>query len=102
MDTPKNIAAALSRIKQITEKRHADIVQSKEIARADRELLIKTKWLQEIMKGWYMLVRPDIAVGDSAAWYANFWDFLRIYLGERFGDQYCLSAESSTTWARVN
>ncbi|MGD9108963.1 MAG: Fic family protein [Gammaproteobacteria bacterium] len=95
MDLPQNIAAALERVKAVTSKRGAEIIQSQEIKRADRELLLRTNWLQEIMKGWYMLVRPDIAMGDSAAWYANFWDFLRVYLSERFGDDYCLSAESS-------
>jgi hypothetical protein len=95
MDASKNIAQALRRVKEITKKRGADIVQAKEIKRADRELLIRTNWLKEIMRGWYMLARPDVAVGDSGAWYANFWEFLNIYLNERFGDDYCLSAESS-------
>lgn len=95
MDNPKNIALALKRIKATTRQREADIIQSKEIKRADRELLIRTHWLQEIMKGWYMLVRPDVAAHDSAAWYAHFWNFLKIYLTERFGNNYSLSAESS-------
>lgn len=93
MNTTKNIAEALARIKKIT--KNADIIQSGQMSRPDRELLIRTNWLQEIIKGWYILVRPDIATGDSAAWYANFWDFLTIYLNYRFGNNYCLSAESS-------
>lgn len=56
---------------------------------------MRTKWLQEIIKGWYLLVKPSLAEGDSSVWYANFWDFLRIYLNVHFGDQYCLSAENS-------
>src|SRR3989338_5927575 len=95
MDNIQTIASALKRIKAITKRRGADIIQSKEIKRAYRELLIKANWLCEIMKGWYMLVRPDIAVNDSASWYANFWDFLRVYLKERFNNKYCLSAECS-------
>lgn len=42
-----------------------------------------------------MLVRPDVAMGDTTAWYANFWDFVHVYLNHRFGENYCLSAESS-------
>lgn len=95
MDNLQSIAAALEQVKKITRPRGVDIIQSKEIKRADRELLIRANWLQEIMRGWYMLVRPDIAANDSAAWYANFWDFLSVYLGKRFGKNYCLSAESS-------
>lgn len=89
------IAAALTRVKAQAEGADGHIIQSNKITRADRELLSVTGWLQEIMRGWYMLVRPDVATGDSAAWYANFWDFIRVYLEHRFGNDYCLSVESS-------
>lgn len=89
------IAEALARVRVQVDKQHAQIIHSNDLARGDRETLIATGWLQEIMRGWYMLVRPDIATGDTAAWYANFWDFVRIYLNHRFGEAYCLSAESS-------
>jgi len=95
VDTHIKIADALTRVKQIADARGAHIIKSSEINRVDRELLIRTQWLQEIIKGWYLLTRPDVASGDSAAWYANFWDFLRVYLNNRFGKDYCLSAESS-------
>jgi hypothetical protein len=89
------IAAALSRARAVADAKHGQIIQSTELSRADREILISTGWLQEIIRGWYMLVRPDIVSGDTAAWYANFWDFARVYLYHRFGNDYCLSAESS-------
>lgn len=90
----KAIAVALSNVKaQIGE--NTQIVASGKISRADREILLANNWLQEIIRGWYILVRPDVATGDTAAWYANFWDFLRVYLPHRFGDDYCLAAESS-------
>lgn len=92
---PEVIAAALVRVREIADSRHANIIQSEEISRADRELLLATGWLQEIIRGWYMLVRPDRATGDTTSWYANYWDFIRIYLQHRFADDYCLGAESS-------
>lgn len=95
MSGPKEIAAALTRIKKITKANGGNIVRSQQMVRKDRELLVRTKWLQEIIKGWYLLVKPDISSGDSSAWYASFWDFLRIYLDYRFEDNYCLSAENS-------
>src|ERR1039458_3021502 len=52
-------------------------------------------YLQEICKGWYLLSRPVEKPGDSTAWYAAFWDFLSVYLEDRFGTDYCLSAASS-------
>lgn len=95
MDTPQNIANALQRVKLMTHQRQADVVQAQEVQRKDRELLLRTGWLQEVMKGWYFLSRPDLLRGDSTAWYVHFWDFLRVYLNKRFGEEYCLSADSS-------
>ncbi len=95
MATREAISAALTRAKAAADSQHAQIIYSAQLSRADRELLCATGWLQEIIRGWYMLVRPDTATGDTAAWYANFWDFIRIYLADRFHDDYCLSAESS-------
>ncbi len=95
MTTPLMIADALTRVRAAADIHKSNIVRTEDISRADRELLTATGWLQEIIRGWYMLVRPDVATGDTAAWYANFWDFVRLYLTHRFGDVYCLSAESS-------
>ncbi len=95
MATSQGIADALIRVRAQADSRHAEIVNTNDILRNDRQLLLKTGWLQEIIRGWYMLTRPDIATGDTAAWDANFWDFVKIYLEDRFGDEYCLSAESS-------
>jgi hypothetical protein len=89
------ITQTLSRVREAADQHHGQIVHTSEILRADRELLMRTGWLQEIIRGWYMLVRPDTATGDTAAWYANFWDFVRLYLQHRFQNQYCLTAESS-------
>ncbi len=95
MVVSQRIAEALERVKFLADQKGAHIVKSSEIARKDREILVRNHWLQEIIKGWYILTRPDVAPGDTAAWYSNFWDFLKIYLQERFDKDYCLSAETS-------
>jgi hypothetical protein len=95
MFTNDAIAAALSRVREKATAKSSPVVQSTELSRSDRELLLKTGWLQEIIRGWYMLVRPDVAAGDTASWYTNFWDFVRIYLNHRYDNDYCLSAASS-------
>ncbi len=89
------IAAALTRVKIKAQGNEQHIIKSSLISRSDRELLTKTNWLLEIIRGWYLLVRPDILPGDTTSWYANYWDFIHVYLEDRFGDNYCLSAESS-------
>ncbi len=72
-----------------------EVVKSASLRRSDRELLLKRGYLQDIIKGWYLLTRPTQQPGESTAWYASFWDFLAVYLGERYGNNYCLSAVPS-------
>ena len=70
-------------------------IRSADLRRLDRERLVESGFLQEVMKGWYIPWRPDEAPGDSTAWYASFWDFCAAYLSERFGKEWCLSPEQS-------
>lgn len=89
------ITSSLARVYEIAKANGGPILRSEQLSRADRELLVKHNWLQEIIKGWYLLVNSSAPSGDSTIWYANFWDFLSIYLKFHFEDSYCLSAESS-------
>jgi len=86
---------ALSRIHAIVEQKKSHILHTGDISRADRELLLHNRWLEEIIRGWYLVIRPDLPPGDSTAWYANFWDFLKAYLLHHYDSEYCLSAECS-------
>ncbi|NGX55236.1 MAG: hypothetical protein KR126chlam2_00864 [Chlamydiae bacterium] len=96
MVSQRNVTDALSRIHKIVEKRGGiHVLHTSEISRSDRELLVRHDWLEEIIRGWYFLVRPDALPGDSSAWYASFWDFLNVYLSYHHGTEYCLSAECS-------
>lgn len=96
MTAAKSIGDALSRVHAIVEGRDGIyVVHSSELSRKDRELLGGTGWLKEIIKGWYLFVRPDIRPGDSSGWYATFWDFLYVYLTHFYNEDYCLSAENS-------
>jgi fido (protein-threonine AMPylation protein) len=70
-------------------------IRSNDISRAHRERLLKSGFLQEVMKGWYIPSRPDQAAGESTAWYASYWSFCSDYLRNRFGDDWCLSPEQS-------
>lgn len=86
------LADALQRATAIARKH---VVKSVLLKRAERELLTERGYLQEIFKGWYLLSRPVDKEGESTAWYGVFWDFLSVYLEDRFGTDYCLSAGSS-------
>jgi hypothetical protein len=95
MATPaEKLAASLEILQQLQEGGKVAI-RSTELTRVHRERLQKAGFLQEVMKGWYIPVRPDDQVGESTAWYTCFWDFCASYLQERFGDNWCLSPEQS-------
>ena len=89
--THELIATSLKRAKAKSRK---GIIRSADIRRVDLDRLIKGKWLHPVMKGWYLLSKPS-AAGESSAWYASYWDFLSVYLEERFGENYCLVPVSS-------
>jgi len=86
------LAESLSRVEKSVRE---GIVRSNDISRRDRERLLKSSWLQQIITGWYLLTSPQPMQGESTAWFSSFWVFIQHYLHERFGEEYCLSAESS-------
>lgn len=76
------------------------IVRGRDLTQRQREFLVKAGCLIEIMKGWYLLASPGVQAGDTTLWHGNFRAFLGFYLEERFGDDYCLTAETSLDlWA---
>ena len=95
MATPSaKLAESLEVLKELQDK---DIVavRSADLSRTHRERLLKTGYLQEVMKGWYVPSDPEEQRGESTGWYASFWDFCAAYLEERFGKEWCLSPEQS-------
>jgi fido (protein-threonine AMPylation protein) len=71
------------------------VFRSDELSRVHRERLVENGFLQEVMKGWLISSTPDARQGDSTPWYASFWEFCARYCGERFGEEWYLSAEQS-------
>lgn len=93
--TPKQkLAEALRALKRLQDK-HRGVVESGDLAAAQRTILVAEGFLRPVMKGWYISDHPRDREGDSTAWYASFWSFLSGYLGKRFGKRYCLNAEAS-------
>lgn len=77
-----------------------NIVQSRLLSRGDRQRLLVAGFMQEVIKGWYILIDPTRSEGESTSWYASFWSFIQVYLDQRLGVDYCLSAECSLdVWA---
>jgi hypothetical protein len=70
-------------------------IRSSDLSRTNRQRLVKSGWLLEVMKGWYVPSKPNEPSGDSTAWYASFWGFCAAYLADRFDKEWCLSPEQS-------
>lgn len=96
MATPgQKLAESLDVLRELQAENKASAVKTAEISRTHRERLIKNGFLKEVAKGWYIIVDPDEKVGDSTSWYTSFWQFCSRYLNEKYGNQYCISAEQS-------
>ncbi len=91
----EKLAASLEALHQAQEKSDSRVLRTKDISRTHRERLVHNGFLQEVIKGWYILSRPNEVQGDSTSWYTSYWDFCKTYLNERFGTDWVLSPEQS-------
>ena len=90
----EKLAASLRTLQSLqAQGRH--VVRSDDLSRLHRERLVASGFLEEIIKGWYVITRPDDQPGDSTAWYVGFHEFISLYCTGRFGNEWYLSPESS-------
>lgn len=95
MATPnEKLAESLSVLKALQESGRR-VFRSDDFSRVHRERLVENGFLLDVMKGWLISSSPGARAGDSTPWYASFWEFCARYCGERFGEQWHLSAEQS-------
>jgi fido (protein-threonine AMPylation protein) len=71
------------------------VLESRELTRAHRERLLRSGFLQEVIKGWLISSGPAFRGEDSTPWYASFWEFCARYGNSRFGEKWHLSPEQS-------
>ena len=90
----EKLASSLEELESLQSKGMVAI-RSKDLSRTHRERLLKSGFLKEVMRGWYIPSRPDENTGESTAWYASFWSFCAQYLSDRFGEDWSLSPEQS-------
>src|SRR5215510_4444075 len=94
MATPsEKLAESLETLYRLQNTHGAAAIRARDLPRTHRERLLRSGFLQEVIKGWYIPSRPDEVKGESTAWYASFWRFCGAYLEERFGAEWCLSPE---------
>jgi len=90
----EKLASSLAKLETL-QSRGAIAIRSRDISRTHRERLVKSGFLEEVMKGWYIPSRPDGNAGESTVWHTAFWGFCAQYLSDRFGDDWSLSPEQS-------
>lgn len=94
MKPSEKLAQSLEFLQNL-QKQGKSAIQSKDISRTHRKRLVENAFLEEVVKGWYVPIKPDEKKGESTVWYASFWSFCASYLNERFGNEWCLSPEQS-------
>ena len=92
MATPsEKLADALNRMQAVQSD---GIVRSNQLSRTSLDRLTKAGFLCEIIRSWHYVANPVSSPG-STAWYGHYWSFLRQYLDEKFGKDYCVLPEPS-------
>lgn len=95
MATPgEKLAASLEVLRKLQDQKNVAI-KATDLSRVHKERLIEQGFIREVFKGWYIPVPPDEKKGDSTSWYTSYWDFCSRYLQDRYGDDYCVSADQS-------
>ena len=96
MPTPsQKLAQSLEVLEKLQSASGLSTIRTKTLSRTHRKRLVANGFLREVMKGWYILSRPNEITGESTAWYTSFWRFCADYMEERFGTEWCLSPEQS-------
>lgn len=95
MATPsEKLADSLKELYSLQEKGIVAI-KSDMLSRTHRERLLNNGFINEVLRGWYIATAPHATQGNSTVWYSNYWGFCIQYLEDRFGNEWCLSAEQS-------
>lgn len=95
MTTPsEKLAESLERLKKIQDS-GIIAIKANDLTRVHRERLVDNGFIKEVIKGWYISTPLDEHQGDSTSWFTSFWEFCSRYLEDRYGEDYCISAEQS-------
>jgi fido (protein-threonine AMPylation protein) len=89
------LAESLTELNALTSAKGVVGIRTSDLSRVHRERLLKNGFIKEVTKGWYIPANPDERPGDSTSWYISYWKFCAEYLKDKYGEEYCLSAEQS-------
>ena len=81
-------------LERIQARQRGGVIRAESLGRTHANRLLKAGFIKPIIQGWFYLNDPADD-GGSTTWFTVYWSFLRQYLPERFGKDYCLSARQS-------
>jgi fido (protein-threonine AMPylation protein) len=90
----EKLATSLDKLKSL-QKSGRRVFQSDQLSRVDRERLLQTGWVREVIRGWLISTSPQAKPSDTTPWYASFWEFCARYCNDRFGSDWYLAPEQS-------
>ncbi len=95
MATPgEKLAESLQALKELQDKDNSLVIYgTTQLSRTHRDRLKLNGWLQEVLKGWYIVSKPGTE-GDTTVWYSSFWNFIKAYCNRKYGNQWVLSREA--------
>ena len=91
----EKLAQSLDVLKKVQEAKNSTIIRTNDISRTHLERLIDNRFLMKVVGGWFIQSDPSALSGDTTAWYISYWNFISEYIGERLGEDWCLSPEVS-------
>jgi hypothetical protein len=95
MATPgEKLAQSLAKFKALQDNGVVGI-KAADFTRVHLERLVKNGFIREVVRGWYISTPHNERQGDSTSWFTSFWGFCSRYLEDRYGENYCISAEQS-------
>ncbi len=96
MATPgEKLAESLQALKELQDKDNSLVIYgTTQLSRTHRDRLKMNGWLQEVLKGWYIVSKPG-EEGDTTVWYSSFWNFIKAYCNRKYGNKWVLSPELS-------
>lgn len=95
MATPgEKLATSLEALKALQDA-GITAIKASDLSRVHRERLVANGFIREVVKGWYISTPHNEQQGDTTSWYTSFWAFCAHYLEDRYGEDYCISAEQS-------
>src|SRR5690348_719288 len=95
MATPSEKLAASLDVLRVIQEKGIVAIKGDTLSRTHKERLLKSGFIKEVYKGWYMVTPPNEIKGDSTSWYSSYWNFCTQVLEEMYGKNWCISPEQS-------